>query len=51
MKARYLGYVLLEGYKYLNWDHHLLKGLTTWGCETNEGKIITIGSPTSFDDV
>ena len=46
MKARYLGSVLLEGYKYSNRDHHLLKGLTTWGCEANEGKIFTIGSPT-----
>ena len=48
MKASYLGSGLSEVYKYSNGDHHLLKGLTTWGCEANEGKIFTIGSPTSL---
>ena len=47
MKARYLGSVLLEGYKNLNKYRHLLKGLTTRGCEANEGKIFKIGSTTT----
>jgi len=47
MKARYLGSVLVEEYKYSNKDRHLLKGLTTRGCEANEGKIFRIGSTTT----
>ena len=47
MKARYLGLVPVEEYKYLNKDRHLLKGLTTRGCEANEGKIFRIGSTTT----
>mmetsp|Transcript_30490 Transcript_30490/g.30985 ORF Transcript_30490/g.30985 Transcript_30490/m.30985 type:complete len:96 (-) Transcript_30490:267-554(-) len=46
MKARYLGSVVVEEYKYSNKDRHLLKGVTTRGCKANEGKIFTIGSPT-----
>ena len=47
MKARYLGSVPVEEYKYSNKDRHLLKGLTTRGCEANEGKIFRIGSTTT----
>ena len=47
MKARYLGLVPVEEYKYSNKDRHLLKGLTTQGCEANEGKIFRIGSTTT----
>ena len=47
MKAGYLGSVLVEEYKYSNKDRNLLKGLTTRGCEANEGKIFRISSTTT----
>ena len=56
MRARYLGSVqqqysittttIIASHKYWYEDRYLLKGLTTRGCGTNEGKTFRVSSTT-----